>query len=410
MHTGHRAPIIRRPAIYVERRPFIVIWEVTRACDLACAHCRAQAAPLPHPDELTTEEARKLIDEIAAFAPPAPLFVLTGGDPMKRPDLLDLVAHAVHRRLPVALSPSATPLLSAAAVADIRAAGAVALSLSLDGASAGAHDAFRGFPGVFDRTLAAWSAARACGLKVQINTTVTRANLVDLPGIAQLVRARGAMTWSVFFLVPVGRGVALPQLSPDECEDVLHFLHDVGDALPVKTTEGHHYKRVILERAVLERRGIPLEDVVSLGPTYRSLRAALEPWPAAVAGRRSPMDVNAGRGFVFVSHTGTVHPSGFLPLVAGSVRRQSLGEIYRQSPLFRALRDPARLRGRCGECEFATVCGGSRSRAFAVSGDPLAEDPLCAYLPGTFPFPDDIAEVLNGAGPRPARAGAGGEP
>lgn len=370
----------------VGQRPFIVIWEVTRACDLACVHCRAEAIPLRHPLELTTEEGLNLIDQVAALGTPSPLFVLTGGDPLKRPDLLDLIQYAATRGLPVAVSPSATPLLIAPVIANLRRAGAVAMSLSIDGASAAVHDAFRGVPGVFDRTLAAWDAARAHGLKVQINTTVARSNLQDLPGIARLIRARGAMTWSVFLLVPVGRGAVLPQLSPEECEDVLHFLYNVGAVLPVKTTEGHHYRRVVLQRTALEQRGIPFESALAVGPTYRALCAALEPWPAGTGRRRSPMDVNAARGFVFISHTGTVYPSGFLPLPAGSVRMLPLAQIYQESPLFRELRDPARLRGRCGQCEFAGICGGSRSRAFAKAGDPLAEDPLCAYIPGTFRF------------------------
>jgi radical SAM protein len=381
----------------VGQRPFIVIWEVTRACDLACRHCRAEAISLRHPEELTTQEGRDLIDQVAAFGSPPPVFVLTGGDPMKRADLPDLVAYARQRRLPVALAPSATPLLSRSAIAALHDAGVKALSLSLDGASPMVHDAFRGIAGVFDRTLALWDAARACGLKVQINTTVTRSNLWDLPGIAHLVRDHGAMTWSVFFLVPVGRGAALPQISPAECEDVLHFLYDVGAAISVKTTEGHHYKRVVLVRALQERRGVHHEGLPSTGPVYDALREALEPWPAGASGRRSPMDVNAGRGFVFVSHIGTVHPSGFLPCSAGTVRRESLGRIYRESPLFRALRDPSQLRGRCGRCEFARVCGGSRSRAFAATGDPLAEDPLCAYHPGTFPYAQDLTELLRAA-------------
>ncbi len=402
---ARRAATVRRPAFDVGERPFIVIWEVTRACDLACAHCRAEAAPLRHPEELTTEEGWGLIDQIAAWGSPPPLLVLTGGDPMKRPDLLDLVAHAAGRHLPVALAPSATPLLSPEAIAALRAAGIVALSLSLDGATPEVHDGFRGVPGVFERTLGAWDTARACGLKIQINTTLTRPNLQDLPGIARLVRTRGAMTWSVFLLVPVGRGATLKQLSPDECEDVLHFLYDVGAAIPVKTTEGHHYRRIVLQRAVLAGRGASPAEVLSLGPTYRALCAALEPWPAARAGRRSPMDVNAARGFVFISHTGSVHPSGFLPLSGGNVRREPLARIYRESPLFQALRDPTRLEGRCGRCEFAGVCGGSRSRAFAVTGNPLAEDPLCAYVPGTFAFAKEVADMLM-----PCHLASQGEP
>lgn len=384
---------VRHPAIDVDRRPFIVIWEVTRACDLACLHCRAEAVPCAHPDELTTAEARTLIDEVAAFGSPPPLFVLTGGDPIKRPDLLQLIEYAAGRRLPVALSPSATPLLTSRVIADARAAGAVALSLSLDGDSAAAHDAFRGVPGVFDRTLGAWEAAQTAGLKVQINTTVTGANLMALPGIARLVRDRGAMVWSVFFLVPVGRGAVLPQITAAECEDVLHFLYDVGTAMPVKATEGHHFKRVVLQRTILERRGIPPAAVLPLGAVYRGLCAALGPWPSGTGRRRSPMDVNAGRGFVFISHTGTVHPSGFMPLPAGNIRRRPLGEIYCDSPLLRVLRNPACWQGRCAGCEFRDACGGSRSRAYAATGDPTGDDPLCAYVPGSFPFAADLASV-----------------
>jgi AdoMet-dependent heme synthase len=384
---------VRHPAIDVDQRPFIVIWEVTRACDLACRHCRAEAAPYPHPYELTTAEARTLIDQVAAFGTPPPLFVLTGGDPIKRPDLLQLIEYAAACRLPVALSPSATPLLTNQAIADARRAGAVALSLSLDGDSAVTHDAFRGVPGVFERTLEAWDAAQAAGLKIQINTTVTGTNVMALPGIARLVRDRGAMVWSAFFLVPVGRGDGLPQITAAECEDVLHFLYDVGAAMPVKATEGHHFKRVVLQRTILERRGVAPESVLTLGPVYRALRTLLGPWSDGAGRRRSPMDVNAGRGFVFVSHTGTVHPSGFMPLAAGNVRRRPLGEIYRDSPLLRALRDPAAWTGRCATCEFSAVCGGSRSRAYAASHDPTGDDPLCGYVPGSFPFAADLTAL-----------------
>jgi radical SAM protein len=396
--SGHP---VRHPAFDVDRRPFIVIWEVTRACDLACRHCRAEAAPLPHPGELTTAEARTLIDQVAAFGSPPPLFVLTGGDPIKRPDFLSLIEYAASLRLPVALSPSATPLLTKEAIADARRAGAVALSLSLDGDTAPTHDAFRGVPGVFQRTLDAWDAAQSAGLKVQINTTVAGTNLMALPGIARLVRERGAMVWSVFFLVPVGRGHALAQITAAESEDVLNFLYDVGATMPVKATEGHHFKRVVLQRTILERRGVAPEAVLTLGPVYHALRAMLGPWSEGERRRRSPMDVNAGRGFVFVSHIGTVHPSGFMPLAAGNVRRRPLGEIYRDSPLLRALRDPAAWTGRCGVCEFREVCGGSRSRAYASSQDPTGDDPLCAYTPGSFPFAADVAAL---AGRAPAEA------
>ncbi|MGD0075724.1 MAG: TIGR04053 family radical SAM/SPASM domain-containing protein [Candidatus Binataceae bacterium] len=385
---------IRHPAFDVAERPFIVIWEITRACDLACAHCRAEAMPLRNPDELSTDEGRALIDEVAGFGTPPPILILTGGDPMKRPDLKDLIAHAVKLRLPVALSPSGTPLLTPDVIYDLRAAGLKAMSLSVDGAEPAVHDAFRGIPGVFERTMTAWDTARKCGLKVQINTTVASLNLIHLPKIAHEVLNRGAMTWSIFPLVPMGRGTGLERISAQECEDVMNFLYDVGTVISVKTTEGHHFKRVFLERTILERRKVPCEQVMQLGPAYHALRAGLQPWPVGTHARRTPMDVNAGRGFVFVSHVGTVHPSGFLPVSAGNVHHEKLGEIYRDSKLFRDLREPVMLAGRCGMCEFSPVCGGSRSRAYALTGDPLAEDEMCNYVPGSFPFQDDVAELL----------------
>ncbi len=386
---------IRHPIFDVGERPFIVIWEVTRACDLACAHCRAEANPSRHPEELTTQEGLALIDEIAAFGTPPPLFILTGGDPMKRPDLMDLIAYAVERRIPAALSPSGTPLLTPDTIGKLRAAGLKAMSLSVDGATPAIHDAFRGIDGVFERTMTAWEAARSCGLKVQINTTVAKLNLMELPRIAHEVLDRGVMTWSIFPLVPTGRGTGLGRISAQECEDVMNFLYDVGTVISVKTTEGHHFKRVFLERTILERRGVPHEEVMKLGPAYHALRAGLEPWPIGTHARRTPMDVNAGRGFVFISHTGTVHPSGFLPVSAGNVHEEALGEIYRNSRLFKELREPVTFLGRCGQCEFSTVCGGSRSRAYAMTGDPLAEDPLCNYEPKSFPFQEDVAEFLE---------------
>lgn len=399
-----------RPAAYkavrharydLDQRPFIVIWEVTRACDLACRHCRAEAMSHRHPGELTTDEARRLMDAIAAFGPPPPLFVMTGGDPFKRPDLFDLVQYGTTIGLPVSVSPSGTPTLTEANLGRLRQAGAVALSLSLDGSTAAIHDRFRQVEGVYDWTLAGWRAARALGFKVQINTTVGTHNVDDLPDILRIVRELGAMTWSVFFLVPTGRGRQLASLPPETVEDVLHFLYDAAKVLSLKTTEAHHYRRVVIQRQVLEQRGIPAHEVLPLGETYRRLRRRLQQvapdvdLDAPTPMRRTPMDVNAGRGFVFVSHTGVVHPSGFLPIPAGNVRLQPLPTIYRESPLLRALRDPERLGGRCGRCEFRTVCGGSRSRAFGVSGDPLAEEPWCPYQPGSFPFQEDVRTYVT---------------
>lgn len=379
-------------------RPFIVIWESTRACPLACRHCRAEARPDRDPGELTTAEARELMRQVAAFGTPAPLFVITGGDPFSRPDLFELVRAGADLGLAVAVSPSGTPALTPANLRRLQQEGARALSLSLDGATAETHDGFRGVAGVYDWTMRAWEEAREMGMKVQVNTTVTRHDVEELPDIARLVHDRGAMTWSAFFLVPTGRGRALEQLTPAEVEDILNVLYDLGAVVPVKTTELHHFRRVALQRRVLAERGADHVAVLGLGDLYRSLRARAVslglPLDAPERRRRPPMDVNAGRGFVFVSHTGTVHPSGFLPLPAGDVRTTPLPEIYRDSPLFRALRDPGALGGRCGRCEFAAVCGGSRSRAYGTTGDALAEEPWCGYEPGSFPFADDVAALL----------------
>lgn len=385
---------IRHARVNLSQRPFIVIWEVTRACDLACLHCRATAMPTPDPSQLTTTDGLRLIDQVAAFGLPPPLFVLTGGDPLKRSDLSQLVRYATSRSLPTSLSPSATPLLSAQALKELKDAGLVAISLSLDGSNAPIHDSFRGREQTFKRTLEAWEHAHEIGLKVQINTTVTKRNLLDLAAIARTVRERRAMTWSVFFLVQTGRGSGLQQILPNECEDVLNFLYDVGEIFPVKTTEGHHFKRVALQRTIVERSQDTLESVLQPGETYRYLRREFGPIIPNGRRRRPPLDINAARGFVFISHAGDVFPSGFLPMPAGNVRRIDLPSLYRSSPIFTALREARLLKGRCGNCEFAPVCGGSRSRAFAQTGDLLAEDALCAYEPGSFPYQAELTGLL----------------
>ncbi|GAA0424808.1 TIGR04053 family radical SAM/SPASM domain-containing protein [Streptomyces luteireticuli] len=394
----------RRPVRSARRdladRPFIVIWEATRACPLACRHCRAAAVPDRDPRELGTAAAKELMDQIADFGRPAPLFVITGGDPFQRPDLLELIAYGTLSGLPVAVAPSGTPTLTPENLRAVRDAGAVGLSLSLDGSTARLHDSFRGVPGVYRWTLDAWDAARRLGLKVQINTTISRHNLLDLPDLVALVREHGAALWSAFLLVPTGRGRLLDPLTPGETEDVLNFVHDVGLAVPAKTTEAHHFRRIALQRAVLAAKGEDHVAVLGLGPLYAQLhKRAVElglDTPARRI-RRPPLDINAGRGFVFVSHTGSVHPSGFLPLAAGNVRARPLTEIYRTSGLFTGLRDPDRLGGRCGRCEFRTVCGGSRSRAYNATGDPYAQEPWCGYRPGSFPHQRDVARLLLAA-------------
>lgn len=379
--TGTRP--IRSLHLDVDDRPFIVIWETTRACALVCAHCRADAVHHRDPLELGTDEGRALLDDLAALGAPRPLVVLTGGDPFERPDLAELVAHGAEQGLSMALSPSVTPRLTRDVLAELRDAGARAVSLSLDGATASTHDGFRGVPGVFDATLDAAGWVRDVGLRLQINTTVTAGTVGDLPAVLEHVVRFGAGLWSVFFLVPTGRGDRLAPLGAGEVEEVLHWLHEVAGHVAVKSTEAPHFRRIAIQRAQAEdpdaafppgelRTRLRAETVARLGSLNGSRPRT-----------RPPLDVNAGRGFSFIDHRGFVYPSGFLPQHAGSVRERPFSTIYRESELLRGLRDPDRLGGRCGRCEFRNVCGGSRSHAYAVHGDPYAEDPSCAYLPGT---------------------------
>lgn len=382
MTATHRTAI-RQVRQDVGERPFLVIWEATRACQLVCQHCRADSQSQRHPFELTTQQGFQLLDDIASFGAPSPMVVISGGDPFERDDLTELIAYGRQAGLSMALAPSVTPKATAQRFAAAAQAGAKAVSISLDGASAATHDGFRGVDGVYAATLPVCRDIVDLGLRLQINTTVTAGNLDELPALLEQVVDLGAFLWSVFVQVPTGRGDALAQLAPEVVEDVLHWLVDVSHHLAVKTTEAPHFRRVVLQR----RQAGDVDPVTTfgLGPTYQRLRAALDELlarrglPSRVP--RPPLDINAGRGFVFIDHVGAVYPSGFLPIPGGSVRSRSLPEVYRDSPLFRQLRDTTLLGGRCGRCEFRNVCGGSRSRAYAVTGDPLAEEPYCSYQP-----------------------------
>jgi len=369
-------------------RPFIVIWEVTRACQLVCTHCRADAIRTRNPFELTTDEGRHLLDDLASFGAPRPLVVLTGGDPFERPDLPELVAHGTRIGLNMALSPSVTDRLTRSVLEELHEAGAKAVSLSLDGATAHSHDSFRGVEGVFDATLDAARTVREIGFRLQINTTVTRGNVLELPRMLKHVLGLGASLWSVFFLVPTGRGKDLQPLTAGEAEEVLHWLHDVSDLVAIKSTEAPHYRRIAIQRAGFDTGDVTeLDQAFPVGPLRSQLRAHTAELLSGQEPRRRrprpPIDVNSGRGFAFVDHVGVVYPSGFLPTPVGSVRRKSFPEIYRDSELLQSLRNPDTFGGRCGQCEFRAVCGGSRSHAYATTGDPLAEDPSCAYEPVT---------------------------
>lgn len=371
------APATARRTTHVDldQRPILVFWESTRACLLACRHCRAEALPHAVPGELTHEESVAFIETLADFGRPAPILVITGGDALMRPDLLELVDAARATGVPVALAPSVTPLLTDELLAELRARGVKVASVSLDGATAATHEGLRQVAGHFAETLAAVRRLRSHGLVVQVNTVVTAENVEELPAIAKLVRDSGASIWEVFFLVQVGRGTAMGELSPAENEDVCHFLYEASRyGFIVRTVEGPFFRRVVAWREA----GRPVEA----GPLYERLAAGLldqlgEPSAESKAQTKGTRD---GRGIVFVSSTGDVYPAGFLPVTLGNVRERTVAELYREHPLMRDIR-AARFSGRCGRCEYSDLCGGSRARAFASSGDPLGEDPACAYVP-----------------------------
>jgi radical SAM protein len=403
MHPHRDRTLIRRPVYDLDERPFMVIWETTNACDLACRHCRAEAISEVEPGTLTTEEGKRLLDQIEQFGKPRPIVILTGGDPFKRDDIFELVAYGTEIGLPIAVSPSGTPLLNRANLLKVKEAGAKAMSLSIDGSTPELHDDFRRVEGSFRMTVDGWQAAHDVGLKVQLNTTVTRYNLYDLPNIFKLVQDMGVMTWSVFFLVPTGRGRVEDEVTPQEYEDVMNWLYDAGKLMSVKTTEGHHYKRIVIQRTILDELGVDPGPIMGLGETYERLRADFEKladfgnarYAEEDRMRRSPMHINAGNGFVFISRRGEVFPSGFMPVAGGSVKEGSLVDIYRSSALFQDLRSPDLYEGRCGLCEFRYVCGGSRSRAYAVTGSPVGEEPFCTYQPGSFPYQAELAPYLE---------------
>ena len=355
------------------RAPFIVIWETTRACALACVHCRAEAIPHRDPRELTTDEARGLIDSVRRFGDPPPLLVFTGGDPLRRPDIVDLVGYGTQRGVTVSLTPSATGAATEARLRALRDAGLARLAVSLDGATAEVHDAFRGVRGSHHHTLRMIEHARTLGLPLQINTTVCRHTVRQLDGLASQIERWDVALWALFFLIPVGRAQADQALDAAEIEHVLEWAGALAERVtfPIKTTEAPHFRRVLEARPGRRPAVLPgAEDV--RGRTVRSDFIG-----------RAPRAVTDGNGFVFVDHVGNVCPSGFLPLRAGNVRTDDLVEVYRAHGLFQSLRDPNRLGGRCGVCEYRDCCGGSRARAWAATGDPLAEDPGCAWQPDT---------------------------
>lgn len=372
-----------RGGIDYDEIPFLAIWEVTQSCDLACKHCRAAAQPIPHPDELTNAEGKALIDQIAAMH--IPIFVFTGGDPLKRKDVFELIRYAAHKGVHVAVTPSATPLLTREAIQKMKEAGLVRLGISLDGSTPEIHDAFRGLQGAWARTIQAIEWANEAGIPIQVHTTISRHNAHDLDGLCNLFEKLAIVMWNVFFLVPVGRGQLADLLSGEEFEQVFGKIYELSQrvSFQIKTTEAMHYRRYLVQHNLEERR---MGHGHGNGHGGHPHGAGYEPGTPTAGARERNMGwatrrVNDGKGFMFISHVGNVYPSGFLPIHAGNVREKPLAEIYRDAPIFKALRDTSRLEGKCGACEFREICGGSRARAYAVTGDPLAQEPCCIYQP-----------------------------
>jgi len=383
MQPMHNIPA--RGGLNFDETPFLAIWEVTQSCDLACKHCRAAAQPIPHPDELSTAEGKALIDQIADMH--VPIFVFTGGDPLKRKDVFDLIRYASEKDVKVAVTPSATPLLTREAIFKLKEAGTVRLGISLDGSTPEIHDKFRGLQGAYARTIQAIEWANEAGLPIQVHTTISRHNVDDMDNLVALFEKLAIVMWNVFFLVPVGRGQLDDLLSGEEFEQVFGKIYEVSQRAPfqIKTTEAMHYRRYLLQHNLEERKmghghpgGHPGGHPVAL--------AEYDPGAPASAPADRNMGwatrrVNDGKGFLFVSHVGNVYPSGFLPIHAGNVKQTPLQEIYQTAPIFKSLRDTSQLEGKCGACEFKEICGGSRARSYALTGDPLAAEPCCIYQP-----------------------------
>jgi radical SAM protein len=342
--------------------PMIVFYEVTRACDLVCLHCRACAQARSDPNELSGELSRRLIDQVASF-PEKPMLVLTGGDPLKRQDIYDLIAHAVDRRLETAITPSPTPLVTAEAISRLKAAGIHRMAVSIDGADAETHDAMRGVAGSFAQTQRIMADARSLGIPIQVNTTLNPRNYAQIEAIAEMLAGQGIVLWSVFLVVPVGRATESLRLSGAQYEAAFARLHAQSLRQPfgIKTTEGMHYRRFVAQQQVRVR--LAGEKPQGSRPRYLT------------------MGINDGKGVMFISHTGLIHPSGFMPLLCGMFPFNHVVDVYQNSPIFRRLRLPDTFEGKCGYCEYRNLCGGSRARAYNVTGNPYAAEPDCIYQP-----------------------------
>jgi radical SAM protein len=333
------------------KNPMNVYWEMTQSCALACRHCRAEAISTPHPMELNFEEGLAFLRQIPDFGAPLPQLILTGGDPLARADLFELIDEARNLNISLSITPAATSALTREILVRLKEHGVDGLGLSLDGSTADRHDSIRGVAGTFE-----------LAMPVQVNTLAAAETADDVPAIYELLKPFGITRWSLFFLISVGRGKVLQALSPEDGEKLMNWIHETSQiaSFTVATTEAPSFRRVALER--MREAGMTGEQIRKSGTT-RSY------------------GIRDGHGIMFVSNTGDICPAGFLPLPVGNVRKDHIVDMYRDSPLFRQLHDPSQFKDRCGVCDYRTLCGGSRARAFAVTGNPLASDPICSFDP-----------------------------
>ena len=425
MQPMHNIPA--RGGINYDESPFLAIWEVTQSCDLACKHCRAAAQPIPHPDELTHDEGKALIDQIADMH--IPIFVFTGGDPLKRKDVFELIRYAAGKGVQVAVTPSATPLLDREAIFKMKEAGVVRLGISLDGSTPEIHDAFRGLPGAWARTIQAIEWANEAGIPIQVHTTISRHNVHDLDNLCDLFEKLAIVMWNVFFLVPVGRGQLDDLLSGEEFEQVFGKIYELSQPrqLPDQDHRGHALPP--LPAAAQPGRaqnghghspgsGHPGSRARFSRATDHGAAAAYEPGaPTADATTRTKAGPRAASTTARASSSSptsaTSIPAAFCPSTPATSAKRRSPRSTATRPSSSPCATPARLEGKCGACEFKEICGGSRARAYAVTGDPLAQEPCCIYQPKNwdpeleqqaeaFSHPGRAGDAISGLGRAPA--------
>ena len=389
----------------------LVFWEVTKGCNLRCIHCRATATELSSPTDLPTRTALGIIDQIAEAA--NPILVLSGGEPLYRSDIFQLARYGTEKGLRVALATNGT-LVTKDVARMIVDSGVRRVSISLDGADAITHDTFRGIPGAFDAAVRGLRNLKELGMSVQINMTIARHNAQQLPEVLQLARTLGADALHTFLLVPVGCGVDIAEsqmVPPEEYERMLNWFYDqsLTGGIELKATCAPHYFRVVRQRRAAERRaGEGLARIAPANNPVQQAPATIGPTDMTMPGSTGielkaqgigrpmghpgghPSDLSAttkgclaGTGVCFISHEGEVYPCGYLPVVAGDLRKQTFADIWENSQVFHELRDTSALKGKCGCCEFRNVCMGCRARAFAATGNFMDEEPFCVYQPRT---------------------------